>query len=47
MVSVQLEVGLAEALVRLRAYAWADDRLLADVATDVVGRRLRFDEPDT
>jgi len=44
MVSVQLGVGLAEALVRLRAHAWAADRLLADVAADVVARRLRFDE---
>ena len=45
MVSVQLGVGLAEALVRLRARAWAEDRLLADVAADVVARRLRFDDP--
>lgn len=44
MVSVQLGVNLAEALVRLRAHAWAEDRLLADVAADVVGRRLRFDD---
>ena len=46
MVSVQLGVSLAEALVRLRAHAWAEDRLLADVAADVVARRLRFGEPD-
>ena len=46
MVSVQLGVGLAEALVRLRAHAWAADRLLAEVAADVVARRLRFDNPD-
>jgi hypothetical protein len=45
MISVQLGVGLAEALIRLRAHAWADDRLLADVAADVVARRLRFDVP--
>jgi hypothetical protein len=45
MVSVQLRVTLAEALVRLRAHAWAQDRLLADVAADVVARRLRFDDP--
>ena len=44
MISVQLGVTLAEALVRLRAHAWAGDRLLADVAADVVARRLRFDE---
>jgi hypothetical protein len=46
MVSVQLGVSLAEALVRLRAHAWTQDRLLADVAADVVARRLRFDGPD-
>jgi hypothetical protein len=33
------------ALVRLRAYAYAHDRRLRDVAADVVARRLRF-EPD-
>ncbi|WP_194892507.1 ANTAR domain-containing protein [Catenulispora pinisilvae] len=46
MVSVQLEVNLAEALVRLRARAWAEDRPLADVAADVVARRLRFNASD-
>jgi hypothetical protein len=46
MVSVQLGVSLADALVRLRAHAWANDHLLADVASDVVARRLRFDDPD-
>jgi hypothetical protein len=39
-------VTLAEALVRLRACAWAGDRLLAGAAADVVARRLRFDGPD-
>ncbi len=43
MVSVQLGVTLAVALVRLRAYAFGNDRPLADVARDVVARRLRFD----
>jgi hypothetical protein len=42
MVSAQLEVGLAEALVCLRAHASAADRPLADVAADVVARRLRL-----
>jgi len=41
-VSVQLEVTVTEALIRLRAYAFANDRPLRDVAEDVVGRRLRF-----
>lgn len=45
MVMVQLKVSLAEAMVRLRAYAFAHDRRLADVAADVVARRLVFD-PD-
>ncbi|WP_146605371.1 GAF and ANTAR domain-containing protein [Jiangella anatolica] len=42
MVSVQLGVGVSEALVRLRAYAYAHERRLADVAADVVARRLRL-----
>ncbi|HZP49609.1 MAG TPA: hypothetical protein VFB40_00495 [Actinocrinis sp.] len=40
-------MSLAEALVRLRAYAYAEDRLIAEVAADVVGGRLRFDELET
>lgn len=44
MVKAQLNVGIAEALVRLRAYAYAEERPIEDVARDVVGRRLRFDE---
>jgi hypothetical protein len=46
MVSVQLGVGVAEALLRLRAHAFSTDRLVADVARDVVGLRLRFDPSD-
>jgi hypothetical protein len=45
MITVQLGVTVAVALVRLRAYAYAHDRRLRDVARDVVGRRLRF-HPD-
>jgi GAF domain-containing protein len=44
MVMVQLDVSLAEALLRMRAYAYAQGRPLADVARDVVARMLRFDE---
>jgi len=44
MVKVQLNVGIDEALVRLRAYAYAEERPIEDVARDVVGRRLRFDQ---
>lgn len=42
MLSAQLEVSVAEALVRLRAHAFAHDRPLDEVARDVVARRLRF-----
>lgn len=41
-VSVQLDVSVTEALIRLRAYAFANDRPLRDVAEDVVARTLRF-----
>jgi ANTAR domain len=44
MISVQLGVTIAVALTRLRAYAYAHDRRLRDVASDVVARRLRFDK---
>jgi transcriptional regulator with GAF, ATPase, and Fis domain len=43
MVMVQLGVPLTEALSRLRAYAYAESRPLAEVAREVVARRLRFD----
>ena len=44
MVAVQLEVGVTEALARLRAHAFVEQRLLLDVAHDIVSRRVRFDE---
>ena len=47
MVSSQLDVSIAQALVRLRAYAFSHQRLLAEVAADVVARRLRFDDRET
>ena len=43
MISVQLSVTQAEALIRLRAHAFSHRRSLAEVAADVVARRLRFD----
>ena len=43
IVSVQLGVSITEALIRLRAYAFSHDRLLADVAGDVIARRLRLE----
>jgi hypothetical protein len=42
MVAVQLGIGVAEAAVRLRAFAYATSRSIADVAADVVERRLRL-----
>ncbi|WP_158881686.1 ANTAR domain-containing protein [Amycolatopsis anabasis] len=45
MVSVQLGVPVADALVRLRAYAYARDLRVAEVARAVVRRTLRF-SPD-
>jgi hypothetical protein len=45
MVMVQMGVSLGEAMARMRAYAYTQDRRLGEVARDVVARRLRF-EPD-
>jgi hypothetical protein len=45
MVAAQLQVSVRDALVRLRAYAFSNDRSLTDVAKDVVDRKLRFDGP--
>ena len=42
MISVQLQVSITEALVALRARAFAESRPIADVAADVVDRRLSF-----
>lgn len=42
MMSVQLGVEISDALARLRAFAFLNDRRLAAVAHDVVARRLRF-----
>lgn len=44
MISVQAAVGLTEALLLLRAHAFAHDRPVIDVARDVVRRTLRFHE---
>ncbi len=46
MVSAQLEVSVAHALLRLRSYAFAHQRPLAEVAVDVVARTLRFSDDD-
>lgn len=44
MVVAQLGVGTQDAFARLRGYAFSQERLLGDVARDVVARRLRFTE---
>jgi hypothetical protein len=43
MVTVQLEVDITEALARLRAYAYAEERPLSEVAHDVVARQTRLE----
>lgn len=42
MVLVQLDVSAEVALARMRAHAFVEQRLLIDVARDVVSRKLRF-----
>lgn len=44
MLMAQLEIDTAEALVRLRAYAYATDRSAIDVARDILDRRLRLED---
>jgi hypothetical protein len=44
MVLVQLGIGPEEALARMRAWAFFEQRMLIDVARDVVERRLVFTE---
>jgi hypothetical protein len=43
MVMVQIGGTLPEAMARIRAYAYARDRRLADVARAIVARELRFE----
>ncbi|HEV8115249.1 MAG TPA: GAF and ANTAR domain-containing protein [Acidimicrobiales bacterium] len=42
MVAAQLDVNVAQALIRLRGHAFGHSQPLAEVAADVVARRLRF-----
>lgn len=46
MISVQLDVDLTAALLRLRAHAFATGRPILEVAADVVDRLLVFDDSD-
>ena len=42
IVSFQEDISVADALIRLRAFAFTSDRRLADVAQDVIARTLRL-----
>jgi GAF domain len=44
MIAVQLDVSVGQALVHMRAHAFAHRRTLIDVAQEVVDGRLRFDD---
>jgi GAF domain-containing protein len=44
MVAEQLGISVSEALLRLRALAFSEERSLTDVANDVVAGRFRFRE---
>jgi hypothetical protein len=44
MVAAQRDVSVGQALIRLRAYAFGNDRPLTEVAQEVVARKLRFDD---
>jgi AmiR/NasT family two-component response regulator len=44
MVLAQLDISAEAALARMRGHAFVEQRLLIDVAGDIVSRRLRFTE---
>jgi hypothetical protein len=46
MISVQAGLGLAAALVLLRARSYAAERPILEVARQVIARTLRFDPED-
>jgi hypothetical protein len=46
MVAAQLDVDLATALLRIRGRAFAEGRLISEVALDVVIHETRFDEKE-
>jgi hypothetical protein len=47
MITIQLGINLAEALLRLRAHAYATGQTVSAVAADVVNRRLHFDDSES
>lgn len=42
MVAIQLSIPATEALLRIRAHAFANDQTVAETAAHIVGRRLRL-----
>ncbi len=44
MLAVQLDLNVAEALVRIRAHAFATDQSVADVAQQIVTHELWLDD---
>lgn len=44
MVAARLDIPVSEALVRIRAHAFANGLPVSSVAADIVGRRLRLDD---
>jgi hypothetical protein len=46
MITIQRGISLAEALLRLRAHAYASERTVSAIAADVVSRRMRFDDSE-
>jgi hypothetical protein len=46
MIAVQLDIGVDDALLSLRAHAYATGRTVSAIAADVVGRRLTFESLD-
>ncbi|MFZ3599297.1 ANTAR domain-containing protein [Streptomyces sp. BH104] len=46
MLSAQLNISCAQALIRLRSHAFSHDHSLLATARDVLGHRLRLDNPD-
>ncbi len=44
MVAAQLNIGIAQALIRLRAYAFGNNKSLKEVSSQVLARTLRFSD---
>ena len=42
MVAIQLSIPAAEARLRISAYAFASDQILAETAAHIVARRMRL-----